>query len=52
MSIKTPWGEVERTAWIRNIDLPGTTPLTLAGEVAHVLALQGALALAREHQWK
>ena len=50
MGIRTPWGEVERTAWIRNIDLPGTTPLSLAGEVAHMLALQGALALARQHQ--
>jgi hypothetical protein len=44
-AVRTSYGRVERTAWVRNIDFPGTTALSLAGDIAELLAWQAALAL-------
>ncbi|HSE47345.1 MAG TPA: hypothetical protein VLA89_18640 [Gemmatimonadales bacterium] len=49
-TIQTPLGLIEQTAWVRNIHMPGTGALHLAGQVAELLAWQEALREARA--WK
>jgi hypothetical protein len=46
--VETCYGRVERTAWVRNIDFPGTTALSIASEISELLAWQDALRLVKE----
>jgi hypothetical protein len=47
ITITTMFGVIERTAWVRNVDTPGTTPLSLAREIGQLLAWRDALQLVR-----
>lgn len=49
-TIETPLGRIEQTIWVRNIHMPGTGALHVAGQVSELLAWQEALRQARAWQ--